>query len=549
MTGQRGRQRGRERGRERGPTPRSRTGIAGTVYPRGKKWAYAVTLAPDPLTGQRRRDARSGFDTEKAAWDALIEANNQLRSNTYVKNSTTTVGQFLDQWLATISISVKPTTHSNYRNYADYYVIPIIGDRKLQDLTTDTITSLYTHLLHRGRRRGNSNQLMHQHWTRATDRQETPSARELATIGGVSYSAAVRALQRYRAGRVPTTYSPGLDPRTVHSVHIMLNRAFADAVTQRLLSDNPVTDAARVRQTRKAHTVWDPEQLRRFLTEARPERLYPMWLMFATTGMRRSEAAGARRHHLDLPSRTITLWDTRVIAAGQAHGSDGKTSRSRRRLALDHRTIAALTTHLATLDQERATFGSGYTQHGLLFCWPDGRPLYPDTISEQFNRLVDRAGLPPITLHDVRHTYATLAASSQSCIRRNSGSHSTDGVTVVVAVLGVCGRGRWGRLLRSTRRLTWNDGGLLHLMPGCGIRFGCLQRHDEARDAGGEGGRDGAGGGGGAGLGWGRDAAAGGVGVVRGDAGRLAASAAQPSARRFADRGARADGAALPGLR
>ena len=280
MTGQRG----RERGRERGPTPRSRAGIAGTVYPRGKKWAYAVTLAPDPLTGERRRDARSGFDTEKAAWDALIEANNQLRSNTYVKNSTTTVGQFLDQWLTTISISVKPTTHSNYRNYADYYVIPIIGDRKLQDLTTDTITSLYTHLLHRGRRRGNSNQLIRQHWKRATGRQETPSARELATIGGVSYSAAVRALQRYRAGRVPTAYSPGLDPRTVHSVHIMLNRAFADAVTQRLLSDNPVTDAARVRQTRKAHTVWNPEQLRRFLTQARPERLYPMWLMFATTG-------------------------------------------------------------------------------------------------------------------------------------------------------------------------------------------------------------------------------------------------------------------------
>jgi hypothetical protein len=53
-----------------------------------------VTLAPDPLTGGRRRDARSGFDTEKAAWDALIEANNQLRSNTYVKNSTTTVSQF-----------------------------------------------------------------------------------------------------------------------------------------------------------------------------------------------------------------------------------------------------------------------------------------------------------------------------------------------------------------------------------------------------------------------------------------------------------------------
>jgi integrase len=68
-----------------------------------------------------------------------------------------------------------------------------------------------------------------------------------------------------------------------------------------------------------------------------------------------------------------------------------------------------LTDHLATLDRERAAFEDGHRDHGLLFCWPDGRPLYPDTITEHFNRLVDRAGLPPITLHDVRHTYARMS--------------------------------------------------------------------------------------------------------------------------------------------
>ncbi len=39
----------------------------------------------------------------------------------------------------------------------------------------------------------------------------------------------------------------------------------------------------------------------------------------------------------------------------------------------------------------------------------DGRPIYPDTITEQFNRLVDLAGLPQIRLHDVRHGYAMIA--------------------------------------------------------------------------------------------------------------------------------------------
>jgi len=45
----------------------------------------------------------------------------------------------------------------------------------------------------------------------------------------------------------------------------------------------------------------------------------------------------------------------------------------------------------------------------LLVCHPDGRPVHPDTITDRFNRLVDRAGVKPIRLHDVRHTYATTS--------------------------------------------------------------------------------------------------------------------------------------------
>lgn len=40
------------------------------------------------------------------------------------------------------------------------------------------------------------------------------------------------------------------------------------------------------------------------------------------------------------------------------------------------------------------------------------RPLHPDTITSRFNLLVDRAGTRRIRLHDVRHTYATLALDS-----------------------------------------------------------------------------------------------------------------------------------------
>jgi integrase len=41
-----------------------------------------------------------------------------------------------------------------------------------------------------------------------------------------------------------------------------------------------------------------------------------------------------------------------------------------------------------------------------------GRRIHPDTITRRFNRLVDRAGLPRITLHGVRHGYATVSVDA-----------------------------------------------------------------------------------------------------------------------------------------
>jgi hypothetical protein len=47
-------------------------------------------------------------------------------------------------------------------------------------------------------------------------------------------------------------------------------------------------------------------------------------------------------------------------------------------------------------------FGDAYQDNGLVFCWEDSRPIYPDTVTERFNRLVKLAQLPLIRLHDVR---------------------------------------------------------------------------------------------------------------------------------------------------
>jgi integrase len=90
-----------------------------------------------------------------------------------------------------------------------------------------------------------------------------------------------------------------------------------------------------------------------------------------------------------------------------------KTENAQRVIALDAFTLAALAAHTQMLDRERAEFGPDYADHGLLFCWEDGRPPHPDTITRRFHTLAAAAGLPKINLHDVRHSYATAGRAAK----------------------------------------------------------------------------------------------------------------------------------------
>jgi integrase len=48
------------------------------------------------------------------------------------------------------------------------------------------------------------------------------------------------------------------------------------------------------------------------------------------------------------------------------------------------------------------------TDNDFVFAHPDGNPLDPSTVSHAFNKVICKAGLPHIRLHDLRHTHASL---------------------------------------------------------------------------------------------------------------------------------------------
>ena len=70
----------------------------------------------------------------------------------------------------------------------------------------------------------------------------------------------------------------------------------------------------------------------------------------------------------------------------------------------------------AQQNEEKLLVGPGYTDGGYVFCKPDGTVYDPDRFSReflrkqaQFNRADVGSALPRLTLHGLRHTWATLA--------------------------------------------------------------------------------------------------------------------------------------------
>src|SRR4029450_9273911 len=92
--------------------------------------------------------------------------------------------------------------------------------------------------------------------------------------------------------------------------------------------------------------------------------------------------------------------------------SEPKTGKGRRSLALDPATVAALREHRTRQAEHGLAVGPGWQEVGLVFTWPDGRPIHPQRFSNWFEQHTRAAGLPRIRLHDVRHSYGTAALAA-----------------------------------------------------------------------------------------------------------------------------------------
>lgn len=217
----------------------------------------------------------------------------------------------------------------------------------------------------------------------------------------------------------------------VRSVHGVLHSALRDAVKWELVVRNAAESADAPRPDTKEITAWTADQLHAFLTATTDERLHPLWITLATTGVRRGEALALRWSDVDLGTARCSIRRTVAWVDKKATFTEPKTKQSRRQIPLAPETVAALRDLRKRQLEERLAAGPIYADLDLVFADEIGAPLTPGNVTRIFGGRVRKAGAAPLTVHGLRHTFATLALGAGVPVKIVSEilGHSTTAIT------------------------------------------------------------------------------------------------------------------------
>jgi len=339
----------------------------------GQRWRWQLWVPIDPTTSEStlRQTGKAGYRTATEADDALQDARRKLRAHGRLsKRGAPTIGEYVEEWLD--GLSLEASTIEGYRKITRNHVVPQLGTVRLDKLTATTLAKHYRALQDHGRRD-----------------TKKPGA--------------------------------GLSANTVQKVHVLIG-AMLDAAID---DGHVVVNVAKKRRTVQAPTgkqvraqkpeihAWTAEELRRFLEWDRDEYeddLYPLWHVYAHTGMRRSEALALRWSDVDLRTGRVLL--RRAADTTRRDATKLTKTGIARPIPIDAATVAVLRAWKATRGSIALSLARA---DAYVFGDDAGRLRKPDDIGRRWEHRVRRArealgadSMPRITLHGLRHTHATL---------------------------------------------------------------------------------------------------------------------------------------------
>ena len=358
-----------------------------TTTKNGKTYTYwhgRYTEGFDPGTGKQIQRSITG-KTQKEVAQKLRQITASRDDGTYKAPCKLTVGEWLDIWTQDYLGGVKASTAYLYKKNVELYIVPHLGNIKLEALNTHTVQHFYNQLVS------------------PTDPAVNP-----------------------------------LSAKTVKNIHGVFHKAMQQAVLIGYLRYNPADACILPRIERKKIKPFDDAQITAFLTAIQGNRFETLFILTLFTGMREGEVLGLTWDCIDFHTGIISV--EKQMQLHQDKGSKGyelvspKNGRSR--------TIAAAQTVLARLQQQcrwqmqqKLLLGSDWQNpEGLVFTNEFGTHLTKPTVYREYKRIVAAIGCPDARFHDLRHSYAVAAIRAGDDIKTVQGNlgHATAAFTLDV---------------------------------------------------------------------------------------------------------------------
>jgi integrase len=421
-----------EEGKDLGPDCPKLRRADGSWNPKHGTWYFGLELPRGPGGKRRPRMRRGGFESRDAAQAAYDEAKAMIRRGGDPANREL-AGDYLRKWLDE-RIDLKATARRTYGITVNTYLIPLLGHVEMTQLQADDVGKVFATI------REWNDSLAAGKPVRPHQRHVGPEAmqriravlraalNDAVDDGILGFNPAMRKRVRMETVRKwkPLAWTPAREA------------VFWKAYRDRLSKDTTTRGDRAYLVWRNMDLrpvpamVWTPDQAGKFLAYATGHRLCDMFELIMLTAIRRGEACGLARDHVDLDASELLVGAERVQVGWEVVQQDPKSEAGWRPIALDDREKALLRKISAGQAEERLAWGDDWQETGLVFTVEDGRPVHPDAVSDTFGRLAFAAGLPPVRVHDLRHAWASYALSggiSPAVVQQRLG-HSTIKLTL-----------------------------------------------------------------------------------------------------------------------
>lgn len=316
-----------------------------------KKYYVSMELGINE-DGRRIKQYRT-FSTISEARSALREFQFQRDRHRRIHYHTMTLDQWLKYWMETV---IRPnraeTTAYGYQKIIDNHVSPCLGSIPLTKLNPRQIQQYYSQMLQEG----------------------------LAAV-------------------------------TIRRHHDLLACALRMAVRQDMLAASPTDRVEPPKPKPHEARFYNLDELRHLYAAVEGHWLELTVKLAAGLGLRREEICGLKWESVDFQNRTIRIKEARTAFGATVVQKETKTRASIRTLYMPDDIQRLLWQEKLRQQVKQAAVGEGYAASGHVTLDQHGQPYSPNAISLAFTRFVRKNKLPQLTLHGLRHSFATIASA------------------------------------------------------------------------------------------------------------------------------------------